>query len=165
MTMKRLYVTPNRCTACRNCEVACSFVHTVNPAKLARPRVRAYAMSETENTVNLCLQCDDAACQKVCPVDALVRNEKTGAIEVNLDRCIRCLMCTIACPFGNIYLHAELNEIVKCDLCHGDPACAKFCPTLALEYAEEPSPEPKATGVLPLPPIPWMLFSSRPAEK
>ena len=165
MVKKQLFVTPNRCTACRNCEVACSFVHTVNPVALARPRVRVYALSETKNTVNLCLQCEEAACQKVCPVEALIRNEKTGAIEVNLQRCIRCMMCTIACPFGNIYLDEEASEIIKCDLCHGDPACAKFCPTLALEYAENPSPDLKPHEIKLLPPIPWMLFANPPAKK
>jgi carbon-monoxide dehydrogenase iron sulfur subunit len=163
--MKQLFVTPSRCTACRNCEVACSFVHTTNPATLALPRVHTYAISETQNTVNLCLQCDDAACRKVCPVEALNWNEKTGAIEVNLERCIRCLMCTIACPFGNIHFDLRLNEIMKCDLCRGDPACAKFCPTLALEYAEKPSPEPKPGETKSLPPLPWMLFAQKPASK
>ena len=165
MVKKQLFVTPGRCTACRNCEVACTFVHTVNPMVPAEPRVRAYILSETENTVNLCLQCEEAACQKVCPVEALNRNEQTGAIEVDLERCIRCMMCTIACPFGNIQIDVKLNEIIKCDLCDGDPACAKFCPTLALEYSETPNPDPKPREVAPLPPVPWMLFSKTPAKK
>jgi len=161
MAMKQLFVTPNRCTACRNCEVACSFVHTSDPTVLAFPRVRTYVISENTNTVNLCLQCDDAACKKSCPVEALVWNAKTGALEVDLGRCIRCLMCTIACPFGNIHFDKRTNEIAKCDLCQGDPACAKFCPTLALEYAAKPSPDPKPGEVKPLPPIPWMLFTDK----
>jgi Fe-S-cluster-containing hydrogenase component 2 len=29
----------------------------------------------------------------------------------------------------------------KCDLCKGEPACARFCPSKALEYATESQPQ------------------------
>ena len=28
------------------------------------------------------------------------------------------------------------NRVIKCDVCGGDPACAQFCPTQALEYLD-----------------------------
>ena len=34
----------------------------------------------------------------------------------------------------NITIDEDLDKIVKCDLCDGNPACARFCPTKALEY-------------------------------
>jgi Fe-S-cluster-containing hydrogenase component 2 len=40
----------------------------------------------------------------------------------------------IACPFGAISVDPLNHEVVKCDLCLGDPACSKFCPTGAIEY-------------------------------
>jgi len=103
---KRLFVTPYRCIDCKNCEVACSFVHTRNPIKPALSRVRSYSLTETVKSVVLCLQCEDAACQKVCPTDALVRNPETGAIE-RTDACILCMACVNGCPSQAITVEEE----------------------------------------------------------
>lgn len=153
---KRLFVTPYRCTDCKNCEVACSFVHTSDPRKPALTRVRAYTLKHEIKSVVLCLQCEEAACQKVCPTDALVRNPETGAIEVN-DNCITCKMCTLACPFGNIHFDTTYEEIVKCDVCGGDPACAKVCPTGALVWAEEPVNDDQVDEQIDVKPLPWAM--------
>ncbi len=153
---KRLFVTPYRCTDCKNCEVACSFVHTKDPFHPARSRVKAYTLKGDIKSVVLCLQCEEAACQMVCPTNALVRNPLTGAIEVN-DNCILCKMCTLACPFGNIHFDETYEEIVKCDVCQGDPACAKYCPTGALVWGEEPVPDHLLEEKAEVPPLPWVL--------
>ena len=81
-----------------------------------------------------CLQCDDPACVKSCLVDALRLNEELGYIELLQERCIKCRACVAACPFGCSLVDEEQEIIVKCDLCEGNPACARFCPTKALEY-------------------------------
>jgi len=130
---KTLVITPSRCTACRTCELACSFKH-VGPHGLGISRIRAFMFGDERNQVITCFQCDDAACAKVCPVEALTRNEITRAIDVNEDRCIGCGLCTIACPFGHMNHDGGKNIAVKCDLCKGEPACAAFCPTGTLEY-------------------------------
>jgi len=163
MAHKRLIVSPFRCIGCRSCELACSFAHVRTFSEPALPRVRVYSFAEDQNMVVLCLQCDDAACQKVCPTNALIRSESTDAIEVIQERCIHCMACTLACPFGNICLEERVNHIVKCDLCRGNPACAMFCPTKALEYAVEPSKDvppvtkaiirPIIPGYPPMPPL------------
>lgn len=130
---KTLIITPSRCTACRTCELACSFKH-VGPRGLGISRIRAFMFGEGQNQVITCFQCDDAACATVCPVNALTRNELTAAIDVNEDRCIGCGLCSIACPFGHMNHDGDNRIAVKCDLCQGDPACAAFCPTGTLEY-------------------------------
>ena len=126
-------ITPSRCTACRTCELACSFKHAMTGG-LGIARIRAFMYGEGKNQILTCFQCDDAACVKVCPVEALTRHETTGAIEVNERRCIGCGLCSIACPFGHMN-HDRANGIaIKCNLCEGEPACATFCPTKTLEY-------------------------------
>ena len=131
---KTLNITPSRCIACRTCELACSFKH-MSKGVLGISRIRAFMFGEGKNQVITCFQCDEAACVKVCPVEALSRNESTGAIEVDENRCIGCGLCSIACPFGHMN-HDPVNRIaVKCNLCGGEPACAAFCPTKTLEYA------------------------------
>ncbi|MBI3892897.1 MAG: 4Fe-4S dicluster domain-containing protein [Candidatus Wallbacteria bacterium] len=143
--MSRLQVTPNRCSGCRSCEMACAFAHAVSePAgataslglQPGRPRLRIWASPGAAFIPMLCLQCDDARCVRACAYGALARSETTGAIELDSRRCTRCLLCTAACPFGNVELEAAMGGlVVKCDLCHGAPACAKFCPTGALAWS------------------------------
>ena len=129
-----LTITPSRCISCRTCELACSFKHA-GMSGLGISRIRTFMFGEGKNQILTCFQCDEAACVKVCPTEALSRNESTGAIEVNEARCIGCGLCSIACPFGHMS-HDGVNRIaVKCDLCRADePACAAFCPTHTLEY-------------------------------
>ncbi len=153
---KRLFVTPYRCTDCKNCEVACSFVHTQDPRYPAMTRVRTYTLRGDIQSVVLCLQCEQAACRMVCPTDALVRNPETGAIERS-DKCILCKMCTLACPFGNIHFDPVYEEIVKCDVCVGDPACARYCPTRALVWAEESAPDLGPDEEIEVKPLPWTM--------
>jgi anaerobic carbon-monoxide dehydrogenase iron sulfur subunit len=139
----RLYVTPYRCIDCKICEQACSLEKASVPGVPAKPRVQSFSITEKMKFVSLCLQCDQASCQAVCPVYALVRNPETGAIEVN-DRCIGCGFCVPACPFGCMDYDPVHNEYIKCDVCKGDPACAKYCPTGALVWSEKPWSDQKA---------------------
>jgi len=130
----RFIVTPNLCTGCRTCELACSFAHQVN-GKLGRSRISVLSGGTKDLWVPVvCLQCDDPACIKSCLLDALRLNKEIGAIELNQEKCVRCLACVAACPFGCSLFDRENNMIVKCDLCDGDPVCAHFCPSKALRY-------------------------------
>ncbi len=130
---KTLIITPGRCTACRTCELACSFKHA-DKNGLGLSRIRAFMKGEEKNIVLTCFQCDDAACVRACPTEALKRNDETGAIEVIDERCLRCGACAAACPFGQMETDSRSHIAIKCDLCGGDPACATFCPTKSLEY-------------------------------
>lgn len=130
---KQLIVTPERCTGCRTCELACAFAHGES-FHFAKPRVAHVHFPDDRHITMLCLQCEEAACAKVCAADAIVRNEATGAVEILEERCIKCMACRSACPFGNILTDEEGTGVLKCDLCGGDPACARFCPTETLVY-------------------------------
>jgi Fe-S-cluster-containing hydrogenase component 2 len=85
----------------------------------------------------LCQQCSDAACVTACPTGAMHRNADSSMIELDADTCIRCRMCTMACPFGNVLYDSLTDSIMKCDTCQGDPACVQMCPSDALEYVED----------------------------
>ncbi|HWR82957.1 MAG TPA: 4Fe-4S dicluster domain-containing protein [Candidatus Deferrimicrobium sp.] len=135
-------VIPDLCTGCLTCELACSFAHPVE-GKPGRTRIVVYTTPVKELWIPVvCLQCDDPACVRSCLVDALRRNPATGAIELHQDKCVKCLACVAACPFGCSLLDGRHNLIVKCDLCSGDPVCAHFCPTKALSF------RPFDTGLL-----------------
>jgi len=128
-----LTITPERCIACGKCELACADRHT-QQYDPRRARVTVYRRGPELGTPVLCLQCDDAACVRVCETRALVRNEATGAIDVVHERCIRCRACVGACPFGNMAWDEPACQVAKCDVCQGRPACALHCPTGAIQY-------------------------------
>lgn len=132
----RFIVTPILCTGCRTCELACSFTHAIN-GKPGRSRIYPLPGGFKDLYVPVvCLQCEDPACVKSCLVNAITLNEETGAYEINHEKCVRCMACVAACPFGCSLFDRQHNLVVKCDLCGGDPACAHFCPSKALVWRE-----------------------------
>ncbi len=72
-----------------------------------------------------------------CPVNAIAIDEQTGAKVVIDEACIGCHLCTLACPFGTVYTLPHSGKAAKCNLCGGDPACAKACPTDAIVFEEQ----------------------------
>ncbi len=135
-----LVVTPDKCIGCRTCEITCAFSHPIKGMP-GKTRIRAFPLRPPEAGIPVvCFQCDSAACVTVCPTEALQRNADTGAIEVLAERCIRCKACVFACPFGNMSASdgprddADDAVVHKCDLCGGDPQCAKYCPSGALVF-------------------------------
>ena len=72
----------------------------------------------------------------VCPREAIYRNEELDSVNINHDLCIGCKLCVAACPFGAMRWNARRGRVFKCDLCHGDPQCVRFCDTKAVDYVE-----------------------------
>jgi len=132
--MKKMIVTnPEVCTGCRVCEMVCSLVHSgeCNPAR-ARIRIMRWEIQGIDIPVT-CLQCEDAPCKDACPTHAIQRNPETGAMETRKELCIQCHMCALACPFGATLVSPE-GEVLRCDLCGGDPECVKLCERKAVQY-------------------------------
>jgi Fe-S-cluster-containing dehydrogenase component len=98
----------------------------------AKTRITVRKTGENEYIPLLCLQCEDPACVKVCFTAALSKREESGTVEFDSAKCVSCRMCVVACPFGSIEVSVDDGKIQKCDLCGGDPMCAKFCPSGAL---------------------------------
>ena len=150
--MESILVDDAKCLACHACEIACSVAHSGSgtlygaiseqspPASkmFVEPggRGRGFPLS--------CRHCQDPQCVRACVTKSLYMAQD-GAVLHDKTRCIGCLMCFIACPFGAI----EEGEkepgkyaVSKCDLCADTgmkPACVKSCPTKALVLAEADS--------------------------
>ena len=84
-----------------------------------------------------CMHCVDPDCVSACPVTALTKNEATGIVEYDVDACIGCRYCMVACPYNvpKFEYSKAIPAIRKCEMCShrqavGDiPACCEFCPT------------------------------------
>ncbi|MDF1537499.1 MAG: 4Fe-4S dicluster domain-containing protein [Candidatus Thorarchaeota archaeon] len=128
-----LAIDYEKCTGCRNCELACSVAH-YNEFSPSRARIQVIKQ-ETRNIVApvVCLQCASPLCQKACPNEAIVKNEY-GILYVKSDTCIGCGNCVAACVYGGITIDPKTKKAIKCDHCSGDPACAKACEYGAITY-------------------------------
>jgi len=136
MGKKIMIVAPEKCTGCRNCELVCSVKHNgvSNPAMA---RIHVVKWDDTNPYIPMrCQHCEDAPCMAVCPREAIFRNEELDSVSINHDRCIGCKMCVSACPFGAMGWNPKRGRVFKCDLCHGEPQCVRFCDTKAVDYVE-----------------------------
>ena len=144
--MKQLLIKPEKCIGCRTCELVCSFGHygQFNP-KMANVKVFEYEKAAVAIPV-MCLQCEEPSCMKVCPVHAISRDEN-GAVVMDPRKCIGCKMCMNACPLGNISYHPAVGKVFKCDLCGGDPKCAKYCPGEAIVFVDTDTTDERRKAV------------------
>ena len=102
----------------------------------------------------MCQQCEDSPCTHVCPTGASYRDEKTGIVLVDKEKCIGCKYCMMACPYGVRSWNAEQQVVEKCTLCNhltaaGEkPACVKNCCGTARYYGDLDDPESDVSKVL-----------------
>ena len=136
--MKVLRITPQRCTGCMRCEIACSYEQSgvFQPAKSVI-RISPFE-AHTSYAPYTCTQCDEAWCMVACPVNAITISSVGAKVILN-DLCVGCKLCTIACPYGTMFYDPDSAKATKCNLCGGEPACASACPTQAIEYVEAES--------------------------
>lgn len=86
-----------------------------------------------------CKHCLEPACVSVCPAGALWKRAD-GPVLYDLDRCVGCGYCTMACPWGVPNYDEEINAIRKCTMCFDridqgkEPSCVSVCPTDALKF-------------------------------
>jgi Fe-S-cluster-containing dehydrogenase component len=136
-------IDPSRCIGCEACVQACQECGTHRGQSLIHLERIDRAVS-TQTAPMVCMHCEDPTCAQVCPADAIKQNEE-GIVQSALKpRCIGCSNCVIACPFGVPKYVAELDQMMKCDMCTDRtsegyaPMCASVCPSEALWYG---SPE------------------------
>ena len=133
-----------RCSGCMACVVACMDENDIAPGGLSyRQLIKLekgkFPAARIAFVSLACFHCSDAPCAKVCPKEAIFRNEASGAIEVDGSLCIGCHACAMVCPFGAPRF-ASFEPMRKCDLCadriarNMEPACVQTCTTRALSF-------------------------------
>ncbi len=155
--MRMVFVHPERCIGCLQCEFACAVEHSrtrdpvlalfEEPVPRKRIHVSAGPFPNTSYP-NRCRHCDPAPCQQVCPTGAIRRDQAEGVVLVDEAKCIACAMCAIVCPFDVLTYHPLANGAdgrtvaVKCDGCidrlraGAVPACVEVCKVGALEFGD-----------------------------
>ena len=102
---------------------------------------------------DVCKHCQHASCMEVCPTGAIIRTE-FDTVFIQQDVCNGCRMCISACPFGVIGFSEETGTVHKCTFCYDRlqgglmPACAKACPTQAIQFGPLPEMYQKADARL-----------------
>ena len=154
---------PSRCIGCRRCELHCTTMKD-GKAQPAVARVKldrnyAFGPKGTQHgnyrfegnfgngrlIVDTCRQCPPPVpCREACPIKAIDAKPPVNARAVK-PTCMGVAACVDACPWEMPVINPDTGKVTKCDLCDGDPKCAKFCPTGALKYV----PWQDLTNVIP----------------
>ena len=96
--------------------------------------------------IKQCMHCVDPNCVSVCPVQALIKDPKTGIVHYDLDVCTGCRYCMVGCPFDvpKYDYDNPFGAIHKCELCNQKglsgidqgklPGCVEVRPTGAVIF-------------------------------
>jgi Fe-S-cluster-containing hydrogenase component 2 len=127
----------DRCTGCLICQLACS---NVKFPGAFNPRYGLLNIDSTEEELaslpTVCEQCLNPYCQHVCLPRAIYRDQNTGALVIDEQKCTGCGWCARYCPLAVVRWEGKGTTARKCDLCGGEPECVHSCPTAALELVE-----------------------------
>lgn len=164
------FVDVTKCDGCRACMVACKNWNDL-PAEpqdfLGSAQSHTKTTADTWNVLqyiehdnskggldylfrhSTCFHCTDAACEKVCPENAISYTE-FGSVVIDEDKCVGCGYCVQNCPFEVISLKTyidkngnEYRKSKKCTMCTDrleeglQPACVTTCHTGAMEFGDK----------------------------
>lgn len=165
---KAVIVDVRRCIGCKACQTACKAWNKLPAEKTQITRDGEFTNptyfspitwkvvhfkeigeydSEVKGTGGLkwrmlsdnCRHCLEPSCVSVCPSGALWKRSD-GPVLYDVNRCIGCGYCIMACPWGVPHFDEEIHSIRKCTFCFDridqglEPACVATCPTDALMF-------------------------------
>lgn len=166
-----------RCSGCKTCSVVCKVANNI-PNNIIWNRVLTeggnapdtaggtWDNPEMQHWPVACQHCENPACTKVCPVGATWKDEQTGIVRQDYDKCIGCRMCMGACPYSARTFNWEepayavdfplgdfdapkhvAGVVEKCTFCANrlargeEPACMEHCPGRARYWGDLDDPD------------------------
>jgi Fe-S-cluster-containing dehydrogenase component len=123
---------PERCTGCGLCRSVCGGRESGRAAPEAARILNVPNPVTGGSFAVFCQHCLEPRCLEACPQGAVFRGNM-GRVAIDASRCVNCGICQEACTEA-APLRGPAGDIRKCDLCGGDPACARACPQQALEF-------------------------------
>ena len=154
-----IVVDLDRCIGCFGCEISCKMENNValgeywNKVIIEGPH-GTFPDVEQYWLPTMCQQCEESPCTHVCPTGASYRDEQTGMVLVNKEKCIGCKYCMMACPYGVRSWNEEQQVVEKCTLCQHltsqgkEPACVHNCPGEARFYGDLDDPTSDAARAI-----------------
>lgn len=137
------------CIRCGECVRACP-TGCIQPMTMKDGFQRVWTPRFEPERASCRFDIDDQACQKVCPVNAILETPavriRIGTAQINRDRCISwrygrlCLICMEQCRFQAITADGQDRPHVNPDICTGCGACEYACiatPELAIKVFPE----------------------------
>ncbi len=127
------------CDGCLSCVTACAEAHHGVSNCVILKAAKAFVYFS-------CMQCKRPQCAEACPTGAMRREADVVILEE--ERCVGCVNCVTACPWGAPKFNPHTGLVNKCDLCvdrikKGEkPFCVSACPKEAL-VLKEVKPPPK----------------------
>jgi Fe-S-cluster-containing dehydrogenase component len=139
MSEAAFFIDHSRCIGCQSCLQACAECDTHRGVSMIH--LETIQRSDSVQTApQVCMHCEDPICARVCPADA-IKKTPDGVVQSSLKpRCIGCSNCVVSCPFGVPKYRAEIDQMMKCDMCYDrssvgkKPMCATVCPSGALTF-------------------------------
>ncbi|MCX8151141.1 MAG: 4Fe-4S dicluster domain-containing protein [Candidatus Bathyarchaeota archaeon] len=144
--MKRIIAKQEHCMGCGLCEVGCAVQHSKSkdpikaynheyPKPISRIRLE---LNKPVSFAIQCRHCENAPCVVACLTGAMTRDEETGFVKHNPEKCMGCWTCIMVCPYGAIKADVSGKIVAKCDACTelSVPVCVASCPNGALECKE-----------------------------
>ncbi len=174
-----------RCVGCHTCSVGCRIENNL-PKGNWWNRILTNGGDEIDTPSGVfpnvemtylpvaCQHCSNPACVKVCPVGATYKDEETGAVRQDYDRCIGCRMCMAACPYtgvrsfnweeptytidfaiGSPDVPTHQKHVVeKCTMCwhrlaqDKEPFCILACPQRARFWGDFDDPDSEVSQLI-----------------
>jgi formate dehydrogenase iron-sulfur subunit len=151
------------CIGCKACQVACMEWNDIrdevgsctgvydNPVDLTAKSWTVMRFAEVEEKGKLewlirkdgCMHCADPGCLKACPAPGAIIQYANGIVDFHQENCIGCGYCVTGCPFNVPRISKDDSKAYKCSLCSDRvavgqaPACAKVCPTGAIQFGSK----------------------------
>lgn len=173
------------CIGCHACAVACKVENNL-PDGVWWNRILTeggenrdtpkgtYPNLSMGNIAVSCQHCDNPACVKVCPVGATYKDEATGAVRQDYDKCIGCRMCMAACPYTGVrsfnweepayaigqdmgdasVAKHQKHTVEKCTMCWHrlaqglEPACIEVCPARVRYFGDFDDPDSEVSKLI-----------------
>ena len=154
-----MVVDLRKCIGCQACTVACIMENAV-PDGSFRTHVSVYEVEREAHEPSmvmlprLCNHCTNPPCVEVCPVGATFKQEGTGEVLVDAERCVGCGYCVQACPYDARFINHETQTADKCTFCvHRTsagllPACVETCVGGARNFGDLNDPESEVSRML-----------------
>jgi phenylacetyl-CoA:acceptor oxidoreductase subunit 1 len=174
-----MVVDLKRCVGCHACTMACR-AENGTPVGMwwAKVHVREVGQYPTTGLVFmplLCMHCENAPCEEVCPTGA-THTRPDGIVAVDYDKCMGCGYCRIVCPYDartiveevagyypdhglTAYEDARHSQhqagvAEKCNFCMDrvaqgqEPACVQVCPAYARHFGDLSDPNSEVSKMI-----------------